>query len=100
MTGAGLAWGASIVAWNMLRLFQVHQVLHMHPFGSWMAGVGIALLVFTLTAGASRVLLDGASPLTALVAGTLAATTSFAAVLLVLDVARPADLRQLLQRAG
>ncbi|MDX6549311.1 MAG: hypothetical protein QOG33_2861 [Gaiellales bacterium] len=81
LVGAGLAWGISIVAWNLIRLYQAWRVLHMHPFGSWTARVGIALVVFCATAGAMRLLLDGRPPLLQLMAGALAAAAAYAVAL-------------------
>ena len=58
MVGAGLAWGISIVIWNLIRLWQVYRVLSMQPFGDWSRPVGVALTVFVLTASGLRLALD------------------------------------------
>jgi O-antigen/teichoic acid export membrane protein len=81
LVGAGLAWGISIVAWNLIRLYQAWRVLDMHPFGSWTARVGIALAVFCAAAGAMRLLLEGRPALLQLVAGAIVASAAYALAL-------------------
>jgi len=82
LVGAGLAWGISIIAWNVIRVWQVWRVLHMHPFGDWTARLGAALAAFTITAGVLRVLLDGAPAPVALLVGATGATLVYAAALI------------------
>jgi O-antigen/teichoic acid export membrane protein len=81
LIGAGLAWGISIVAWNLIRLYQAWRVLHMHPFGPWTARAGVALAVFCAAAGAMRLALEGRPPLVQLVAGAVAAALAYGIVL-------------------
>jgi O-antigen/teichoic acid export membrane protein len=81
IVGAGLAWGISIIAWNAIRVWQVWDILHMHPFGDWTLRVGAALASFTAAAAAARVLLDGVSAPAALVVGATGATIVYAAAL-------------------
>jgi O-antigen/teichoic acid export membrane protein len=82
MVGAGLAWGISIVIWNLIRLWQVYRVLGMQPFGDWSRPVGLALTVFVLTAAGLRVLLDSAPAALAIVGGAAGATVAYATALL------------------
>jgi O-antigen/teichoic acid export membrane protein len=82
MVGAGLAWGISIVIWNLIRLWQVYRVLGMQPFGDWSRPVGLALTVFVLTAAGLRVLLDSAPAALAIVGGAAGATLAYATALL------------------
>jgi O-antigen/teichoic acid export membrane protein len=82
MVGAGLAWGTSIVIWNLIRLWQVYRVLGMQPFGDWSRPVGLALTVFVLTAAGLRVLLDSAPATLAIVGGAAGATLAYATALL------------------
>jgi O-antigen/teichoic acid export membrane protein len=81
MIGAGLAWGISIVAWNMIRLWQVHRVLSMQPFGPWTRPVAVALLVFVGTAAGLRLALDSAPAVLAILGGAGGATIAYAAAL-------------------
>jgi O-antigen/teichoic acid export membrane protein len=61
VTGAAIAWAASIVLSNALPLVQVHRKLGMHPFGSGTrhvallatVAVGIPALLVRLVAGAT-----------------------------------------------
>lgn len=46
MIGAGLAWGISIVAWNLIRLWQAWRILGMHPFFGWPGPVAAAVAAF------------------------------------------------------
>ena len=82
MVGAGLAWGISIVIWNLIRLWQVYRVLGMQPFGDWSRPVGLALTVFVLTAAGLRVLLDSAPAALAILGGAAGATLAYATALL------------------
>jgi len=82
MIGAGLAWGISIVIWNLIRLWQVYRVLGMQPFGDWSRPVGLALTVFVLTAAGLRVLLDSAPAALAIIGGAAGATLAYATALL------------------
>ncbi|MDX6521690.1 MAG: hypothetical protein QOJ31_1025 [Gaiellales bacterium] len=81
LVGAGLAWGISIVAWNLIRLYQAWRVLGMHPFGPWTARAGVALAVFCAAAGAMRLALDDRPPLVQLVVGAVAAALAYGIVL-------------------
>jgi len=82
MVGAGLAWGISIVIWNLIRLWQVYRVLGMQPFGDWSRPVGLALTVFVLTAAGLRLLLDSAPAALAIIGGAAGATLAYATALL------------------
>jgi O-antigen/teichoic acid export membrane protein len=81
MVGAGLAWGISIVAWNVFRLWQVWDVLHMQPFGRWAQPVSVALAVFVVVAGLLRIALEGAPAALAILGGAAGATLAYAAAL-------------------
>ncbi len=93
LVGAGLAWGISIVAWNLIRLYQAWRVLHMHPFGQWTLPVGAAMVAFCAAAGAMRLLLDGRAPLEQLVAGALVAAAAYVVALRVTGAIRSLDPR-------
>jgi O-antigen/teichoic acid export membrane protein len=82
MVGAGLAWGISIVIWNLIRLWQVYRVLGMQPFGDWSRPVGLALTVFVLTSAGLRVLLDSEPAALAIIGGAAGATLAYATALL------------------
>jgi O-antigen/teichoic acid export membrane protein len=82
MVGAGLAWGISIVIWNLIRLWQVYRVLGMQPFGDWSRPVGLSLSVFVLTAAALRVLLGSEPAALAIIGGAAGATLAYAMALL------------------
>jgi len=77
--GAGVAWGISIVAWNLIRLYQAWRVLHMHPFGPWVPRTGIALLVFCAAAGAVRLSLATTPPFVQIVVGAVISTGALVA---------------------
>jgi O-antigen/teichoic acid export membrane protein len=55
MSGAAVAWAASIVANNLAAAFQVNRLLHQHPFGSlyWLV-TGGAIGCFGVVAVAGR----------------------------------------------
>jgi O-antigen/teichoic acid export membrane protein len=83
MIGAGLAWGVSIVAWNMIRLWQVHRVLAMQPFGPWTRPVGLALAVFLATAAGLRLLLDSEPAALSILVGAAGSTVAYGAALVI-----------------
>jgi O-antigen/teichoic acid export membrane protein len=82
MVGAGIAWGVSIVLWNLIRLYQAWSVLHMHPFGPWVPRSGLVLAVFCAAAAAMRLLLEGEPPLVQIVAGAAVATVAGVAAMM------------------
>jgi len=69
------------VAWNVFRLWQVWDVLHMQPFGRWAQPVSVALAVFVVVAGLLRIALDGAPAALAILGGAAGATLAYAAAL-------------------
>ena len=77
--GAGVAWGVSIVAWNLIRLWQAWRVLHMHPFGPWVPRTAIALVFFCAAAGAVRLTLDGTPPVVQIPVGAVISTAALVA---------------------
>jgi O-antigen/teichoic acid export membrane protein len=81
MVGAGLAWGVSIIVWNMIRLWQVYDVLSMQPFGAWSRPVGVALLVFVGASGGLRLALDSTPAVVAILVGAAGATIAYAVAL-------------------
>ena len=92
MVGAGIAWGTSIVLWNLIRLYQAWRVLHMHPFGPWVGRVAVALAAFCAAAVAMRLLLETEPPFLQIVAG---ATVSSAVLLAVAIATGLVDRRNL-----
>jgi O-antigen/teichoic acid export membrane protein len=101
LVGAGLAWGISIVAWNLIRLYQAWRVLNMHPFGDWTARAGAALAVFCAAAGGMRLLLDGRPPLVQVVVGAIVAAAAYGLALRATGVVTRSDrpLRSLAREA-
>jgi O-antigen/teichoic acid export membrane protein len=77
--GAGVAWGISIVAWNLIRLYQAWRVLHMHPFGPWVPRTAIALGIFCAAAGAVRLTLATTPPFVQIVVGAVISTGALVA---------------------
>jgi O-antigen/teichoic acid export membrane protein len=93
MVGAGLAWGLSIVAWNLFRLGQVWWLLRMQPFTRWPARVGAALMAFAGAAAVVRLGLGSSSALVQLAAGITIPTLAYFAALFALRIVGARDLR-------
>ena len=105
MVGAGIAWGVSIVAWNLIRLYQAWRVLGMHPFGPWVGRTAISLAAFCVTAAAVRLALESQLPLVQIVAGAVASSAVLLAVMAATGLIErrdltPAGARSLLVRDG
>jgi O-antigen/teichoic acid export membrane protein len=83
MVGAGVAWGVSIVAWNMYRLWQVHRVLEIQPFGPWTRPVAVALTAFVAVAAVLRLALEDAPAALTILGGAAGATIVYGAALVV-----------------
>jgi O-antigen/teichoic acid export membrane protein len=80
ITGAAVAWGASILINNVLPLAQVWSSMHLHPFGrgSLIAG-GSSLATFGVIEGGARI--AGADGLPALVVAVVVAGLLHLAIL-------------------
>ena len=79
MIGAAIAWAAAIVLVNLMRLYQVWRVLHVHPFHGWPTRVSVALGVFTAAALAAHVGLDQRGPLGDVLMGAVVGTVAYVA---------------------
>jgi hypothetical protein len=93
MVGAGLAWAASIVAWNLFRLAQAGWLLRMQPFGPWVVPVTVATAVFTGVGVLIRLGLDSSTARVQVVLGIAIPSLVYVGALLVLRVVKPTDLR-------
>lgn len=79
ITGAAIGWAVGILLNNLLPLVQVHQVLHMHPFGSaTLAAVALCVATYGLIPALLRIVL-GANLTSLFLAGLLATLVFLAA---------------------
>ena len=100
MVGAALAWAAAIILVNILRIYQVWRVLHVHPFHRWPRAVALALGVFAGAAVVASLGLDRWTPLVDVIAGALAASAAYAVALRTLGVASLATGTRVLAARG
>jgi O-antigen/teichoic acid export membrane protein len=91
LIGAAAGWAITIVAWNLYRLVQAWQILHVQPFSGWPARAGAALALGTASTAGARLLTDGLAPAPAIAVGVVFGGLVYAAALHLLDLLSGVD---------